>query len=290
MLVETFEYAVNNREEILSRIEFEEHESILRKARELWTDYDPSSEGRPAKLVGIDSSWNFVPYQGFYIYAVDAVSILGDGTYLVPPLIDVNLSTLSVKSGEDYVSSPQLALESIGMDYEFEQARSCVGKADYILVDGSVLARYYDRKRKEDESSFHETARELMQQEGMLYISKKSFSNTALRGGLGDMFYFNRVSSRPGYSSPFSDRSGVVVSYLRLAEDAPCIKLEVPGSVGKGEIERLMDLLAGDSVDGYPYVLRLAHEKGKVSHEEMGKIARLLGLEVEFGGRQVLGE
>jgi hypothetical protein len=290
MLVETFEYAVNNREEILSRIEFEEHESILRKARELWTDYDPSSEGGSARLVGIDSSWNFVPYQGFYIYAVDAVSIQGDGTYLVPPLIDVNLSTLSVKSGEDYISSPQLALESIGMDYEFEQARSCMGKADYILVDGSVLARYYDRKRKEESSSFHETAKELMQQEGMLYISKKSFSNTALRGGLGDMFYFNRVSTRPGYSSPFTDRSGVAVSYLRLAEDAPCIKLEIPGSAGKEEIERLMDLLAGDSVEGYPYVLRLAHERGKISHEEMGKIARLLGLEVEFGGRQVLGE
>ena len=289
MLVETFEYAVNNREQILSRIDFEEHESILRKARGLWTDYDPAGDGRSAKLVGIDSSWNFVPYQGFYIYAVDAVSILGDGTYLVPPLLEVDLSTLSVKSGEEYVSSPQLALESIGMDYEFEQTRSCIGKADYILVDGSVLARYYDRKRKK-ESSFHETARELTKQEGILYISKKSFSDTTLRGGLGDMFYFNRVSPRPGYSTPFTDRSGVTISYLRLARDSPCIKLEIPGSAEKGDIERLMDTLGSDSVGGYPYVLRLAHEKGKVTHEEMGKIARLLGLEVEFGGREVLGE
>jgi NurA-like 5'-3' nuclease len=51
-----------------------------------------------------------------------------------------------------------------------------------------------------------------------------------------------------------------------------------------------MGLLGNDSVDGYPYVLRLAHEKGKVSREEMGKIVNLLGLQVEFGGRQVLGE
>ena len=51
-----------------------------------------------------------------------------------------------------------------------------------------------------------------------------------------------------------------------------------------------MDLLEPDSVDGYPYVLRLAHEKGKVSHEEMEKLANLLGLNVEVGGRQVLGE
>jgi hypothetical protein len=289
MLVETFEYAVNNREQILSKIDFREHESTIRRAAEVWTEFDPVGKGDPAKLVGIDSSWNFVPYQGFYIYAVDAVSTLSDGTYLVPPSLDVSLSTLSVMSGEEYISSPQLALESIGMEYEFAQARSCFGKADKILVDGSVLARYYDRKRRK-EGSFYETAKELMKHEGILYISKKSFSNTTLRGGLGDMFYFNRVSSRPGYSSPFLDRSGVTVSYLRMAEDTPCIKLEIPGAAGKEEIERLMGQLGNDSVDGYPYVLRLAHEKGKVSREEMGKIANLLGLQVEFGGREVLGE
>ncbi len=289
MLVETFEYAVNNREQILSKIDFREHEAAIRKAGELWTDYDPSGGPSSARLVGIDSSWNFMPYQGFYVYAVDAVSVQGDGSCLVPPLYDVGLSTLQVKSGEEYINSPQLALESIGMDYEFEQAKSCSGKADYTLVDGSLLARYYDRKRRK-ERSFYDTAKELIKQQGTLYISKKSFSNVALGGGLGDMFYFNRISSRPGYSAPFLDRSGVSVSYLRLAEDTPCIKLEIPGPAEKPDIERLMGLLDRDSVDGYPYVLRLAHEKGKISHEEMEKMANMLGLQVEFGGRQVLGE
>jgi len=290
MLVETLEYAVNNREKILSTIDFEEHRSILRKANELWKRYDPSCDNQSKKLAGIDSSWNFIPYQGFYVYAVDAVSMLGDGLYLVPPLFDVDLSTLAVKSGEEYVSSPELALESIGMEYEFEQAKSCIGKADYVLVDGSILARYYDRKQKR-ESSFYETAKELMRQEGLLYISKKSFSNLTLRGGLGDMFYYNRASSQAGYSSPFLDkRSGVTITYVRLAQDSPCTKLEIPGHVNAQDVEKLMDLLEPDSVDGYPYVLRLAHEKGKISHEEMEKLANLLGLSVELGGRQVLGE
>ncbi len=290
MLVETLEYAVNNRETILSRINFEEHASILKRAGELWNKHNPSYDGKSKNLVGIDSSWNFIPYQGFFIYAVDAVSMQGDGTHLIPPLFDVDLSTLTVKSGEEYVSSPELALESIGMDYEFEQAKSCIGKADYILVDGSILARYYDRKQKR-ESSFYETAKELMRQEGLLYISKKSFSNLTLRGGLGDMFYYNRASSQAGYSSPFLDkRAGVTISYVRLAEDSPCTKLEIPGQATGQDVERLMDLLEPDSVDGYPYVLRLAHERGKISHEEMEKLANLLGLTVELGGRQVLGE
>jgi DNA double-strand break repair nuclease NurA len=288
MLVETLEYAVNNREEILSTIKFEEHESVIKRAKERWASFEPVPPGE-TKLVGIDSSWNSIPYQGFYIYAVDAVSMLGDGRTLIPPLFDVGLSTLTVKSGEEYVSSPELALESMGMEYEFEQAKACLGKADFTLVDGSILARYYDRKRQK-ESSFYETARELMSSEGLLYISKKSYSNLTLRGALGDMFYYNRISTGPGFSSPLVDRSGVTVSYVRLAKDSPCIKLEIPGKADSVEVRRLMGLLKGDSVDGYPYVLRLAHEKGKVSHEEMKSLANLLGLEVELGGRQVLGE
>ena len=289
MLVETFDYAVSNREQILSAINFGEHELTFKKAKELWNNFESSYDGESKSLVGIDSSWNFLPYQGFYVYAVDAVSMLGDGMYLVPPLFDVNLSTLTVKSGDEYVSSPELALESIGMDYEFQQAKQCIGKADQVLVDGSILARYYDRKQRK-ESSFYETAKQLMNQKGLLYVSKKSFSNLTLRGGFGDMFYFNRVSSEAGYSAPFVDRTGVTITYARLAENSPCIKLEIPGTVSASEVEQLMGFLGIDSVDGYPYVLRLAHEKGKVSHDEMNKLANLLGLEVELGGRQVLGE
>ena len=51
-----------------------------------------------------------------------------------------------------------------------------------------------------------------------------------------------------------------------------------------------MRVLGESSVDGYPYVLRLAHERGKVSREEMEKLANLLGLNTEIGGREVLGE
>lgn len=288
MLIETLDYAVRNREQILATIDQEDQRLLIGRAKERWTNFS-SPPFDAEELVGIDSSWNSIPYQGFYIYAVDAVSMHGNGQYFVKPLFDVGLSTLTVKTGEEYVSSPELALESIGMEYEFEQAKDCLGKVEFVLVDGSILARYYDRKRQR-ESSFYETARELMGKKGILYISKKSYSNLTLRGALGDMFYYNRVSSDAGFSAPVLDRSGVTVSYIRLVKDSPCIKLEIPGKVDSDEVKRLMGILKVDSVDGYPYVLRLAHEKGKISHEEMRSLANLLGLEVELGGRQVLGE
>jgi DNA double-strand break repair nuclease NurA len=287
MLIETFDYAVTNRDKILSQIDFEKHEATIRRAKGRWTEFEPVE--KEGNLVGIDSSWNFIPYQGFYIYAVDAVSMRGNGSYLVPPDFDVDLSTLTVQLGEEFVSSPALALESVGMEYEFNQARACVGKADLVIVDGSILARYYDRKRKK-EGSFYEYAKELMKEKTLLFLSKMSFSNITLDGALGDMFYYNKASSKPGYSEPHVDPSGVTISYVRLAEYSPCVKLEIPGENKADQIEELMGSLKEGSVEGYPYVLRLAHEKGKISREEMEKLANLLGLNTEIGGRQVLGE
>ncbi len=41
MLIEALEYAVSNREKILSSIALEEHQSALKRAKELWVNYDP---------------------------------------------------------------------------------------------------------------------------------------------------------------------------------------------------------------------------------------------------------
>jgi NurA domain len=326
MLVETLDYAVSNRQEILSRIDLESQEETIEEAKGRWTKFQPSADTGPAVLAGIDSSWNFVPYQGFFVYAVDAVTLLDDGSFLVPPVFDVGLSTLQVRvdgsndrggrrgdndratgddnndndvgSGRDrWVSSPSVALESIGMEYEYQQARASVSfdeggeeRADLLLVDGSILARFYDRK-KGKESSYYDFARELARQQRTLFISKTSYSNTTLGGSFGDIFYYNALSAGPGYSEPWLDeRTRVSVTYLRLAENSPSIRLEVPGDIKGKEIEDLMGTLLSGSVDGYPYVLRLAHERGKITHEEMGQLANLLGLSTQLGGRQVLGE
>ena len=113
--------------------------------------FTPTKGQGRTNLVGIDSSWNFIPYQGFYVYAVDAVSMLGDGSYLVPPSFEVRLSTLGVTRGDEAVSSPSVALASIGMEYELDQIKACIEKAELVTVDGSILARYYDRRQGKDE-------------------------------------------------------------------------------------------------------------------------------------------
>jgi NurA-like 5'-3' nuclease len=287
MLIETFNYAVINRDKILLEMDSDKHEATVRRAKEQWNEFEPIE--KEENVVGIDSSWNYFPCQGFYVYAVNAVSMLFDGSHLVSPIFDVDISMLAIQVGSEMISSPAFVLESRGMDYEFDQAKMCMGKSSLILVDGSILARYYDKKRKR-ESHFYEAVRELMREPGLLYISKTSYSNVTLNGVLGDMYYYNKASGKSGYSEPHRDPSGVTISYLRLAECSPCIKLEMPGDVKAKEVQKLMGILKESSVDGYPYVLRLAHEKGRIDREDMEKLANLLGLCTEFRGRQVLGE
>lgn len=144
------------------------------------------------------------------------------------------------------------------MKFEYESATGSVKKSDFALIDGSVLARFYDR-RKRKPTKFYEYARELMGQENVVFISKASSSNTMLGGIFGDTFYLNHVGSLPGYFKPYYDNVGVTIFYVRLSDNKPCIRVEAPGKISESEAGRLIDVLQTSSVSGYPYVLRLAH-------------------------------
>ncbi len=287
MLIETYEHALANREEFLSGIDLKKHKEVMERARVAWHGCDIRES--KAELTGIDSSWNFIPYQGFHLYVVEGVATKDDGTFAVPPLYTVGLGTLTIKIGSEMVTSPALALESMGMEQESELAKASLEKSDWVLVDGSILARYYDRKRKK-EGVYYEFIKDLMKEGRIVFVSKTSYSNVSLDGSLGDIFYFNKVSTAPGYSSPREDPSGVTTTYVRLADFSPCLKLEIPGKLDESRIQEVLGLLKPGSVNGYPYVLREAHQRGKVSREELEGLASVLGLASEIGGREVLGE
>jgi hypothetical protein len=47
------------------------------------------------------------------------------------------------------------------MEYEYQLALDTISKTDYALTDGSLLARFYDRRQRKP-VAFHEYARDLM--------------------------------------------------------------------------------------------------------------------------------
>lgn len=50
-----------------------------------------------------------------------------------------------------------------------------------------------------------------------------------------------------------------------------------------------MNKLYKNSVGGYPYALKAAHNNCKISDKELAKMVSLLGLSNEIGSREVLG-
>ena len=287
MLIETHNQAVAHREEILRNVDTSKLGESLSRAKSLWVDYRPRSTD--SEISGIDSSWNLVPYQGFYLYAVDAVSISANGSFSVPPRFDVNIGTLEVEEGDEIVYNPRLRLQSIGMEYEYNLATESLDKEDFVLIDGSVLARFYDRRLRRP-MKFFEYASMLMGKRNVVFVAKTSESNTVIGGAVGDLFYFGKATSVSGFSKPYYEPIGVSVFYARLADFAPCLKVEVPGKIDEVEARHVLDVLNSRGFNGYPYVLRLAHERCRIANEDMLRLAEVLGLNIEMGGREVLGE
>ncbi len=54
-------------------------------------------------------------------------------------------------------------------------------------------------------------------------------------------------------------------------------------------IKTLLNKLYKNSVGGYPYALKLAHNNCKISGRDLAKLVSLHGLSTEIGSREVLG-
>ena len=82
----------------------------------------------------------------------------------------------------------------------------------------------------------------------------------------------------------------IASTFVRLSESTPIIKLEFLGEDhSENEIKSIINKLYKNSVGGYPYALKLAHNNCKISDKELAKMVSLLGLSNEIGSREVLG-
>jgi hypothetical protein len=96
---------INLQDAIVSGVNLGLGKEIMLEAKSLWNSYTPNLG--VSQLAGIDSSWNFIPYQGFYLFAVEAVSILRDCSYTVEPLFNLGVGTLSVEENGEIVYDPE---------------------------------------------------------------------------------------------------------------------------------------------------------------------------------------
>jgi NurA-like 5'-3' nuclease len=253
---------------------------ILDRAAEMWREYRPLS--RKCMLVGVDSSYNKRHFLGFHLYAIDAVGVKADGAVVA-------------KRYESKIRAvDQRQLEVRAMAMESEVAAEAGEQADLVLIDGSMLARFVLASNNAVKSLNELTRRH----SNVFFISKSSDTREIFRhmnSKVGDIYYFNRVGDGPGYSRPYcvtryeeKYQTRVTVVFARLSDYTPVIKLEFPGEVHEDHIGSVIDKIASESISGYPYVLKLAHNSSLVTDDDIERLVSIYGLKNEIGAREVL--
>ena len=278
MLNSVFKEAIQNREKTLSILKGPKYEKIIQKAKENWVEYKPQKQ--EVISAGIDSSFNSTKFQGAELWAVTAVSIKSDGE-IIADLHDFGLDT-----------SPDLA--SMASKMEIEACNMSIDNADLVLMDGSLYSQFMTRQ-----ASLTQLMIESIKKRGnVVFVSKTSNTRKQFEdlGAIaGDIFYYNHATSTPGFSKIFEDskfgNDKIITSvFARLADSLPLIKVELFGSGNTdNDVIQILNKIYKNSIGGYPYSLKLAHNNCKISGNDLTKLASIHGLSNEIGSREVLG-
>jgi len=278
MLNSVLKDAIQKREQTLSILKGPEFEQIIKQAKSNWVDFSPTKQD--VTSAGIDSSFNSTKFQGAELWAVTAVSAKSDGEILVD-LHDHGLD-----------SNPELA--SLASKMEIDACIGSIDKTDLVLMDGSLYSQFLTRQK----SLSNSLVNAISKRNNVVFISKtsntkKQFEN--LGAIAGDIFYYNHATVSPGFSKIHEDLkfgNDMVISsvFARLAESLPLIKIELLGSgYADNDFKLILNKILNNSIGGYPYALKLAHNNCKISGKDLAKLASIHGLSNEIGSREVLG-
>ena len=278
MLNSVFKEAIQNREKTLSILKGPKYEKIIQKAKENWVEYKPQKE--EIISAGIDSSFNSTKFQGAELWAVTAVSIKSNGE-IIADLHDFGLDT-----------NPELA--SMASKMEIEACNISIDKADLVLMDGSLYSQFMTRQVSLTQLMIES----IKKRNNVVFISKTSNTRKQFEdlGAIaGDIFYYNHATSTPGFSKIFEDskfgNDKIITSvFARLADSLPLIKVELFGAGHTdNDVIQVLNRIYKNSIGGYPYSLKLAHNNCKISGNDLVKLASIHGLSNEIGSREVLG-
>ncbi len=278
MLNSVLKDAIKKRDETLSILKGPKFEQIIKQAKSNWVDFSPTKQDVTA--AGIDSSFNNTKFQGAELWAVTAVSVKSDGEILV----DLH------EHGLD--SNPELA--SLASKMEIDACKESVDSTDLVLMDGSLYSQFLTRQKSLADSLVNT----ITKKNNVIFISKTSNTKKQFEdlGAIaGDIFYYNHATVSPGFSKIHEDLkfgNDMIISsvFARLSESLPLIKIELLGSgYDDNDFKLILNKILKNSVGGYPYALKLAHNNCKISGKDLTKLASIHGLSNEIGSREVLG-
>lgn len=279
MLNSIFKDAIERREKTLEILKGPKFDQIKEIAKKNWIEYRPSKQD--ISVAGIDSSFNSTKFQGAEMWAVTAVSIKSNGE-IISDLHDFGLGY------------PESDISSMASKMEIQACEQSIDVIDLVLMDGSLYSQFMTRQA----SLIGSVIKVMKKNNNVVFVSKTSNTRAQFEkfnSIAGDIFYFNHATTKPGFSKLFKDskygKDKIIAStYARLSDSLPLIKIELLGDDhSEDEIKLLLNKLYKNSVGGYPYSLKLAHNNCKISGKDLAKLVSLHGLSSEIGSREVLG-
>ena len=277
MLNSVLKDAIKKRDETLSILKGPKFEQIVKQAKSNWIDFSPTKQDVAA--AGIDSSFNSTKFQGAELWAVTAVSVRSDGEILA----DFH------EHGLD--SNTELA--SLASKMEVDACIASVDMTDLVLMDGSLYSQFLTRQKSLTDSLVNT----ITKNNNVVFISKTSNTKKQFEdlGAIaGDIFYYNHATVTPGFSKIHEDSrfgKNMIISsvFARLVESLPLIKIELLGSgYTDNDFKLILNKILKNSIGGYPYALKLAHNNCKISSKDLAKLAGIHGLSNEIGSREIL--
>jgi NurA-like 5'-3' nuclease len=138
-------------------------------------------------------------------------------------------------------------------------------------------------------------------------ISKTSTRDDYFNFEVPDMALFDRNHRKQGYSKPIPvpmDVAGEVkrdfpvendffrsltftIFYARLEDNKNLLKFELPYRADENEIKELLSRIKSTCVEGYPYLLKKAHNDVVIKKIDMIRLMRIMGF-IEKDGREML--
>ena len=255
-----------------------------------------------------DGSLSKKKYIGFYFYAVASESLIYNGE-----LNSINKVEIDTTPYQKFIDDKLRNKMSL---FEFETAIRTIKEynPDYYMLDGSLLGDLIrpfpfdkDNRLSKDENIQKLIAiRKLLDyNKKIISISKTSSKNTIFEAKMPDIAIFDKYTSGEGFAKPFYKELNremkhefpieneffrslkFTIFYLRLEDQKNIIKVELPYKCDIGHVRKIISVLKRDAVEGYPYLLKKAHNDVVIKNKNIDELAKIVGL-YEKSGREML--
>jgi len=288
----------------------------IEQASDHWVKIEGPKHKGDREFIGVDGSFITKPLTFSTFYLARAIAIapsIGNFKSSKSELLETTSDDWARRHAEAVMAYLEVMTAAKALSESTKH-----GKEPIVLFDGSLSSLIVHRAILYRSPRFPGIAdsmcrelAELAERGCVVFVAKRSSSSVYGEGLLPDMILF---SSMPrGHSKPKSVRIAdlynmreeelkelenlplspklktVTISYARLVDGGPLLKIEVPGACPEEEVCEIIAGLSHVSPAGYPVPLLAAHNSAKLRAITLKRALSLLGIRLP-SGREALRE